>query len=192
MQFSIPIYSLTGTYGCKQYLEASNSRKNNEILDFSFIDIHNACPNCSLPGCALWKGYYTRKFFCSKLEFNGRIWIRKGFCKTKKINFSMLPDFCVPDLRWSIFVFFHLLNLKGLSFFSSLDLDISFSTLYWIGSLLVKLLRINSHLYLQHPPKTNSTCELKSFSLESIKKLPLNPEFNWNKQIIPSSNSPPH
>jgi hypothetical protein len=191
LQISIPIYSLTGIDGCKQYLAASDAKKKFKICDFIFPTIYKNCLICHCAGCAIWKGYYSRQFFCPKLEFNGRIWLRKGFCKTTKTHFSMLPDFCVPDIRWSKFTFTELFNLKDLSFFHTFDLDIAFSSLYWIGALLVKLLRINSHLFLQPPPESNSVCELKNFSFELMSNLPLRPEFDWNKVIIPSSNSPP-
>jgi hypothetical protein len=103
----------------------------------------------------------------------------------------MLPDFCIPYLRWSKFIFSQFLSLKVTSFFNAFDWDLAFSTLYWMGALLVKLLRINSHLYLQHSPRTNSIHELKNYSSEVMQKLPLMSEFNWNKQIIPSGTSPP-
>lgn len=191
MQFSIPIYSLTGILGCKQYLAASDSRISFKKIDFDFLNIHKACPICSRPGCAIWKGYYSRKFYCPILEYDGRIWVRKGFCKFKKTWFSMLPDFCIPYLRWSKFIFSELICLKEKSFFRAFDWEIPFSTLYWIGALLVKLLRINCTLYLHHPPVTNSVHELKAFSSENLQNLPFSKNFDWNKKIIPSGTSPP-
>jgi hypothetical protein len=191
LQFSISIYSLTGIEGCKQYLAASDSRKISKKFDFYFPEIHSSCSVCSLHGCAIWKGYYSRRFVCPKLDYNGRVWIRKGFCKSQKVHFSILPDFCIPYLRWSKFIFSQFLSLKETSFFNAFDWDVAFSTLYWMGALLVKLLRINSHLFLQHPPRTNSVHELKNLSSEVMQKLPLMSEFNWNKQIIPSGTSPP-
>lgn len=191
MQFSIPIYSLTGEVGCKQYLEASDSRIISKSFDFSFPHIQNACPVCTGPADAIWKGYYRRAFFCPKLDYSGRIWIRKGFCKSKKTHFSMLPDFCVPGIRWSKFMFCALLCFKDSSFFKSCPWEISFSTLYWIGALLVKLLRLNSGLMLLDPPATNSISELQNYCSEELHSLPFMTEFNWNKKIIPSALSPP-
>lgn len=191
LQFSIPIYSLTGTLGCKQYLAASDARESIKKIDFAYPDITKSCPVCSCSGCATWKGYYSRSFTCPILEYEGRIWIRKGFCKSKKAWFSMLPDFCIPYLRWSKFVFVELLKRKFNSYSKEFDCELSFSTLYWIGSLLVKLLRINSSLYLSLPPATNSVHELKAFSSADLHSLPWKSEFCWNKEIIPAALSPP-
>jgi hypothetical protein len=160
-------------------------------MDFDFIDIRKACPVCSQSACAIWKGYYSRHFYCPILEYNGRIWIRKGLCKTLEINFSMLPDFCIPYIRWSKFLFGELLTRKFESFSKDFDWDLSFSTLYWIGAFLVKLLRINSHLFLIAAPQTNSIHELKNFFDKIPKSFPHRPDFNWNKQIKPSATSPP-
>jgi len=191
LQFSIPIYSLTGTLGCKQYLAASDSRVSSKKMDFLLPDIQQACPACSRPFCAVWKGYYSRHFTCKILEYDGRIWVRKGLCKTKKIHFSMLPDFCIPYLRWSKFIFAELLSHRFKSFSNSLEWDLSFSTLYWIGALLVKLLRVNAPLFLLHPPQTNSVHELKNYSSGDLQNVPLRPDFNWNKKIVSSGLSPP-
>ena len=160
-------------------------------MDFKFIDIHSACPVGSRPLCAIWKGYYSRHFFCPVLEYNGRIWIRKGLCHFRKTHFSMLPDFCVPYICWSKFIFGELLNRKFESFSKDFDWDLSFSTLYWVGALLVKLLRINSHSLLTSSPQTNSVHELRNYSSRGLDGLPLNADFNWNKKIIPSGLSPP-
>ena len=191
LQFSIPIYSLTGYLGSKQYLEEFDLKNSSKSFTFVFPEIHKVCPVCSLPNDAIWKGFYSRDFCCPILDFDGRIKIRKGFCKSSKVHFSMLPDFCIPYLRWSKFLFVELLKLRSTSFFRSFDWDISYSTLYWIGSLIVKLLRINAHLYLPPPPRTNSVCELQNYSSSEIQNLLLLTDFNWNKKIKPSSTSPP-
>lgn len=191
LQFSIPIYSLTGDLGSKQYLEEFDSKNSSKKFTFVFPEIHKSCPVCSLTNDAIWKGFYSRSFYCPVLDFNGRIRVRKGLCKSKQVHFSMLPDFCIPYLRWSKFLFSELLKKRSASFFHSFDWDISFSTLYWIGSLLVKLLRINSHLYLSLTPSTNSVCELQNYSFPEVQRLIFSTIFNWNKQIKPSSRSPP-
>jgi hypothetical protein len=191
LQFSIPVYSLTGTLGCKQYLAASDSRFSFKKIDFDFLDLRKSCPVCSASGCAIWKGYYSRHFFCPVLEYDGRIWIRKGFCKTRFTHFSMLPDFCIPYLCWSKFMFVELLSRKFKSFSKDFEWDLSFSSLYWIGALLVKLLRINSHLLLLPSPQTNSIHELKNFESLSTPNLLFGIDFDWNKIIIPSGLSPP-
>lgn len=191
MQFSIPVYSLTGEAGCKQYLAASDSRKISKKMDFDFPDIQEACPVCFVSGHAIWKGYFLRRFCCPILDYYGWIWARKGYCEPKKTHFSMLPDFCIPQICWSKFLFSQLLHLKGKFLSVAFDWDIESSTLYWIGALLVKLLRINSHLYCQQSPLTNSVCELQSFSSEEMKILPFLADFKWNKKIKPSATGPP-
>lgn len=191
MQFSLAIYSLTGTLGCKQYLAVSDSRISAKKLVFDFPDLRKSCSVCARSRCATWKGYYSRHFFCPVLEYDGRIWIRKGYCKSTNTHFSMLPDFCIPYLRWSKFIFREILARKFKSFSKDFDWDLSFSTLYWIGVLLVKLLRINSHLTLLHPPETNSVHELNNYSSHGLKNLSLASDFNWSKKIIPSALSPP-
>jgi hypothetical protein len=103
----------------------------------------------------------------------------------------MLPDFCIPYLRWSKFIFNELLSRKFKSFSRDFDWDLSFSTLYWVGVLLVKLLRINSHLFLLPFPQTNSIHELKNFSSMNLQNALIDTEFNWNKKIISSGLSPP-
>lgn len=187
LQFRIPIYSLTGISGCEQYLAASKARKISETFKYAFPDIHKVCLVCLCANCAIWKGYYSRMFTCEKLNFFGPVWIRKGLCTTRQVHFSMLPDFCITYVCWSIFMFLQLFILKGKSFFYAFDSDVAYSSLYWKGALLVQLLRINASLYLQHPPKSNSISELKSFSFELMEKLLLLPEFNWNRRIISSA-----
>ena len=172
-------------------LAASESRKIFELFEFNFPDIHKKCPVCSASHCAIWKGYYSRSFFCLKLDFNGRIWVRKGLCKSTQTHFSLLPDFCIPYLRWSKFMFGQLLCSKRESLFQACDWRLAFSTLYWIGAYLVKLLRLNAHLYTSPPPATNSTCELMNYASDDINDVLLSSNFNWSKKIIPSSTSPP-
>jgi hypothetical protein len=191
LQFSIPIYSLTGKPGCKQYLEEFDLKNSSKIFTFIFPNIHKTCPACSRTNDAIWKGFYSRGFYCPTLDFHGRIKIRKGFCKSGKVHFSMLPDFCIPCLRWSKFLFVELLKKRSASFFHSYDWELSFSTLYWIGAFLVKLLRINAHLYFICAPRTNSVCELQNYTSGELQKLPLLDAFSWNNQIKPSATSPP-
>jgi hypothetical protein len=194
VQISIPIYSLTGIPGCKQYLNASSSREINHKMFFIFPDILKECPICHRPNCAIWKGYYSREFDCIILAVKGRIWIRKGLCKTTHTHFSMLPDFCVPYIKWSKLFFIRLLELFILSdksYFRSFDFDISFSSLYWMGTYLVQLLRLNADLFLTPPPASNSVFELKNYSFWPTKKILVGPEFVWSKRIIQSGNSPP-
>lgn len=66
-------------------------------------DLRASCPICGGPGCAIYRGYYSRFLFCTELEFNGRLVIRTGLCKTKNIRFSLIPDFVLYRRRISRF-----------------------------------------------------------------------------------------
>ena len=59
------------------------------------------CPRCGGVDCAVYRGYYTRLVFCPEMEFFGRLVIRTGYCKTKKLRFALLPDFLIPRRRIS-------------------------------------------------------------------------------------------
>lgn len=194
MQFSLSVYSLTDIPGCEQYLLASKKRKKNETINYIFPDIHNDCPVCHGERCAIWKGYYSRKFVCAILANNCQIWVRKGWCKTTLTHFSMLPDFCIPNVSWGklfIIKIFEMYVQSKKSYFCSFDFDISFSSLYWIGVYIVKLLRLNAEFFLNPPPSSNSVIELKNYPLKSTKEVLLLDDFVWSKRIIQSGNSPP-
>ena len=64
-------------------------------------DLRAVCPICGCTGCAIYRGYYSRFLFCTELEFTGRLVIRTGFCKTKNIRFSLIPDFILYRRRIS-------------------------------------------------------------------------------------------
>lgn len=196
MQFSLSIYSLTEIPGCMQYLAGSKTRKKSETMKYVFPDIHKDCPVCHGERCAIWKGYYSRKLFCQVLGFFDSIWVRKGLCKTTGTHFSMLPDFCIPGIRWGKLFFLNMLEVfesSKKSFFNSFDFDIPFSSLYWMGAYLVQLLRLNAELFSRPPSlsSSNSVLELKNYSFEPTKKVLLRSDFVWSKRIIRSGNSPP-
>lgn len=65
--------------------------------------IQASCPVCGFAGCAVYRGYYTRFVFCTELEFAALLAIRTGYCKVKKIRFSLVPDFLFRRRRISRF-----------------------------------------------------------------------------------------
>ncbi len=101
-----------------KYIEASDSYLNDpnhhrSMLFDSWPDIRAVCPICSQTGCAVFRGYYSRFLFCSELEFVGRLAIRTGYCKCKKIRFSLCPDFIFPGRRISRFSLHRLREAKS-------------------------------------------------------------------------------
>jgi hypothetical protein len=67
----------------------------------SWPDLAQACPLCGAPGCATYRGYYTRLLFCPEMEFCGRIAVRTGFCRRESRRFALLPDFVIRYRRIS-------------------------------------------------------------------------------------------
>lgn len=201
IQINYPIHSIAEIHGCKNYIDASLTRKNNETMAIKFPDIAEKCPLCTRKSCAIWKGYYFRMLECWILGFMGQVCIRKGLCKSTGRHFTMFPDFCIPYLKWGKLSILKLLELfikSTKSYFSTfefdLDFDISISSLYWIGSYLVQVLRLNAELFLlpnNRETSTNSVFELRKYSLEATKKVILSSYFQWSKRIIRSGNSPP-
>ncbi len=66
-----------------------------------WLDLRAACPICGCPGCAIYRGYYSRFLFCTELDFTGRLVIRTSFCKTRNIRFSLIPNFVLYRRRLS-------------------------------------------------------------------------------------------
>jgi hypothetical protein len=64
-------------------------------------DLERKCPLCGEPGCAIYRGYYTRFLFCPEMEFTGKVVIRMAYCKRTKRRFALLPDFVVRARRVS-------------------------------------------------------------------------------------------
>lgn len=71
-------------------------------------DVKSSCPICTNAGCAIYRGYYSRFLFCTELEFVGRLAIRTGYCKTKKVRFTLLPSFVSYRRRVSVLTSFRL------------------------------------------------------------------------------------
>lgn len=65
--------------------------------------IQKECPVCGGAGCAIYRGYYCRKLYCSELEYFGLIVIRTGVCKSTGLRFSLLPSFILRHKRISSF-----------------------------------------------------------------------------------------
>jgi hypothetical protein len=65
-------------------------------MDFPFPDIKASCPICQKPGCGDWKGYYSRRVFCFVEDLNENVAIHVGRCKTKRKDFSFLPESFIP------------------------------------------------------------------------------------------------
>lgn len=91
-----------------KYIEASDSYLSNPAhrrsMEFEgWPDISQVCPICERSLCAVYRGYYTRFLFCTELEFVGRIVVRTGYCKAKKLRFTLLPDFITYRRRMSFF-----------------------------------------------------------------------------------------
>lgn len=60
------------------------------------------CPYCGEPYCAIYRGYYKRFLLCPVMRFLGPVMIRTGYCKTKKVRFTLFPDFLIRNIRISI------------------------------------------------------------------------------------------
>ncbi|ABO49075.1 hypothetical protein Dred_1011 [Desulforamulus reducens MI-1] len=71
-------------------------------------------PDCKIPVPPRPHGYYIRNVIT--LGFNGRILIRRYYCKYCGHTFSYLPSFCLPYFQYSLVTIFlallwHYLNL---------------------------------------------------------------------------------
>lgn len=91
-----------------KYIEASDSYLSNPAhrrsMSFEgWPDIKSRCPICGHSGCATYRGYYSRFLFCTELEFLGYLVVRTGYCKFKKIRFTLLPEFVIHRRRVSVF-----------------------------------------------------------------------------------------
>lgn len=65
-------------------------------MPYPFPMVSEICPLCTTSGCARWKGYFARSFFCTKLDYVGPIAIHVGHCKSKGCDFSYFPSFLLP------------------------------------------------------------------------------------------------
>lgn len=64
-------------------------------------ELRQKCLLCGRPGCAIYRGYYTRYLFCPEMEFLGLITIRTAYCKRLDERFTLLPDFVIRYRRIS-------------------------------------------------------------------------------------------
>lgn len=93
------------------YLSVSTHRRSMEFEGWP--DISQICPICGHSNCAVYRGYYSRFLYCTELEFVGRIALRTGYCKFKKLRFTLLPDFMSHRRRMSLFTMSRLYEARG-------------------------------------------------------------------------------
>jgi hypothetical protein len=82
------------------------------------------CPVCGGLGCAIYKGYYSRELYCPELEYLGPVAIRTGLCKSRKIRFTLMPEFLIRYKRISTFSYRQLHDCyreQGLRLQSTID-----------------------------------------------------------------------
>lgn len=163
---------------------------------YPFPDVGKSCLLCGLSKCARWKGYYLRKLKCSVVEFDGKIAIHVGHCKTQKRDFSYCPSFIIPYRqisRMSLFEFiaqWHPLEkikrgihwfMDGLESGHGSDSDtweLATSTAYnWIYGLVI-LLRMHSNVFDIIPPESVSVRAVRTLP-PRILKLCSDPKLNW-------------
>ena len=65
-------------------------------MDFPFPEIARACPVCSGPCGAIYRGYYRRGMICPAALFIGFVAVRTGFCKATSRRFALFPEFLIP------------------------------------------------------------------------------------------------
>lgn len=101
-----------------KYIEASDAylldpghRKS--MVYHEWPDIRKSCPLCKSPGCAVYRGYYSRLLFCTELEFLGLLAIRTGYCKSTQTRFSLTPDFVLAHRRISRLTTLRLQEARG-------------------------------------------------------------------------------
>ncbi len=195
MQRCLNIISINGKDGALQYLNFSDLYLKNKSLKIRtlFPDIYSSCPICKRSACAIWKGYYLRRFFDPELNFDGQVIIRKAICRTKKINLSYLPDFMIPRVFWSRYFLIMIIYQfqHASSFFKAMIWEIPFSTMYWLGQFIIKTIRINPNLINMRIPDSNCIREMQIFEFLPVDAILLNPKILWPSQINPSSRSPP-
>lgn len=80
----------------EEYLQKATHRR---TMKYHWPNLKLRCLLCGRPGCAIYKGYYTRLIFCPEMEFIGKIAIRTAYCKSRQERFSLCPDFIIPRLR---------------------------------------------------------------------------------------------
>jgi len=171
-------------------------------MDFPFPDIKKKCPVCKGPGCAIWKGYYKRNFFCMSLDISEKLAIHVGRCPTKKKDFSYLPDFLIPYqiLSRSTLILFigfwlkftHLSKATEALTQDSLEPSYfpSLSTTWGWLKLALTFCRMNTHiLKVADSHVFSSHSDLSVFKTSD--EIPfLNIYTHWPRYICPNSQPP--
>lgn len=168
---------------------------------YPFPDVKKQCPICGKRQCARWKGYFVRTLQCSDIEFNGKIAIHVGQCRTKKRDFSYFPSFMIPyrrmsrasleefTLRWrrsgkispSIEWIIEGLD-SGPETSEAVESRVARSTAYnWLYALIVPL-RLHSEELKIRPPYSTSIQEIRKQPLSIIRSC-FNPLLNWTPGI---------
>lgn len=98
-----------------KYLSASEEyladpRHYKSMVFSDWPDLSPACPLCGSSDCAIYRGYYQRRLYCPELEYFGPVVIRTGYCKSKRVRFTLFPDFLMPHKRISFFSFRRLIE----------------------------------------------------------------------------------
>jgi hypothetical protein len=167
---------------------------------YPFPKVGESCLLCQKKGCARWKGYYLRKLRCAVVEFDGKVAIHVGHCKTQKRDFSYCPSFIIPYRqisRMSLQEFisqWHPLDKvkKGINWFMeglesgskivSEGFELATSTAYnWIYQLVI-LLRMHSNTLEVLPPESVSIRAVRALPAQ-ILALCFNPHLNWTPGI---------
>jgi hypothetical protein len=167
---------------------------------YPFPDISERCLMCGMAGCARWKGYYLRRLRCAVVEFDGKVAIHVGRCRTQKRDFSYSPSFVIPYRqisRMSLleFIFqWHPLGkvqegidwfLEGIESGServSEAFKLATSTAYgWIYGLAT-LLRLHSDTLQILPPESISIRAVRTSPVRILKHC-FDPVLNWTPGI---------
>ena len=167
---------------------------------YPFPDVKEKCLLCGMAGCARWKGYYLRRLRCAVIEFDGKIAIHVGCCRTQKRDFSYSPSFVIPyrqisrlSLREFISQWHPLERIQnGIDWFLegiesgsevvSEAIGLATSTAYsWIYGLLT-LLRLHSNILKVTPPESTSIRAVRVLPTE-ILELCFDPLLNWTPGI---------
>lgn len=69
---------------------------------FKFPSYKSCCPICHRSDCADWHGYYCRPAYTKDNQFIKDLPIRRGFCRKKKITFSLLPQQLIPYSKYPL------------------------------------------------------------------------------------------
>ncbi len=62
-------------------------------MAFSWPNVGARCLLCGRARCARWKGYFVRWLICGDFARDGPVAIHVGHCRSRKEDFSYMPDF---------------------------------------------------------------------------------------------------